>query len=238
MFVFDGKYIEEKKSEYERRQKNRVIAEKKYNKLIEKNSIIIKNTSKFKKKLRELNRDRVKLTKWDIFDAKKCLEHCGMTYIVANGEAEELCAELVLKNKVYACMSEDTDLFAYGCKRIMKCVNIYNGNFIMYRIESMLNFYNLELNDFKDICVLSSNDYSSTNKKNFIYYFKLFKKYQNEKIILNSNTFNSEKMTFIKWLLIKCLIDNKLLLDYIKNKEIYSIEKKNIISNYKYIMIQ
>ena len=46
-------------------------------------------------------------------------------------------------------MSEDTDLFAYGCKRIMKCVNIYNGNFIMYRIESMLNFYNLELNDFK-----------------------------------------------------------------------------------------
>jgi len=44
----------------------------------------------------------------------------GVSYIDADGEADQLCASLVLKNKVYACLSEDMDLFVYGCPRVLR----------------------------------------------------------------------------------------------------------------------
>lgn len=238
IFVFDGKYIEEKKDEYERRHKNRILADKKYKRLVKKSTTTKIESSKLKKKLRELNRDRVRVTKWDIYDAKKCLEHCGMTYIVANGEAEELCAELVNKNKVYACMSEDTDLFAYGCKKIMKCVNIFTGNFIMYNMDAILHYYDMTYDSFKLICTMSSNDYSHYKKKHFIYYYTLYKKYMEEKKIMENNIYNSNTDTFIEWMLSRSFINNNDIIEYEKNTDIFDLIKKNIMSQYKYIIIR
>lgn len=238
IFVFDGKYIEEKKDEYDRRNKNRLLANEKYKELIKKKASTKIESNTLKKKLRELRRDRVKVTKWDIYDAKKCLEHCGMTYIVAHGEAEELCAELVNKNKVHACMSEDTDLFAYGCKKIMKCVNIYNGNFIMYSMDAILNYYKMTYKEFKLLCTLSSNDYSKYKNTHFIYYYNLYKKYISEKTIMENNIYNSSNDTFIEWMLTSSLINNKNIEEYEKNKDIFDLIKKNIMSKYKYIIIR
>ena len=38
------------------------------------------------------------------------------------GEVDVLCASLVLNKKVYAVLTEDMDLFAYGCAR---CFTIF-----------------------------------------------------------------------------------------------------------------
>ena len=229
LFVFDGKYIEEKKFEYERRNKSRIAANKKYDKLIKIKTETHKETMLLKKKLRKVNRDRVKLTKWDIVDAKNCLDSCGMKYMMANGEAEELCAELVLKKKVYACMSEDTDLFAYGCTNIIKCINIHKETFIMYNINKLLNYYDISMENFKNICSLSSNDYvKGKNSKHFIYYFDLYNKYLNENSI----------MSFMGWLTKKEYVTQNDIELFNKNKELYNLNDKNILSQYKYIVIR
>ena len=99
LFVFDGKYGDEKKSEHEKRRKQRDNANILYEELNKK----YKNnkSKKMQRKLSNLNRERVKLSKWDIHDVKKYFDYSGMKYIIAEGEVEELCCELVNKKIKY-----------------------------------------------------------------------------------------------------------------------------------------
>jgi len=226
LFVFDGKYSCEKKKEQDKRKKNREKANLKFNKL----ELVKNKTIKQKKKLKSLNRDRVKITKWDIFDSKKCLEYCGMKHITATGEAEELCAELLRKNKVFACMSEDTDLFAFGSKRVMKSINFYKETFIMYDIDNLLSFIDMTINVFQQICTLSCNDYTKVSKrKNFLFYMNYFIKYKIEK---HANE------TFLSWLINNNLLSDAEYENYTQIKNIYKLNNKNILKDYKYIVIK
>lgn len=226
LFVFDGKYNEQKKDEQVKRRHNREKANDKWTKL----SIVENKTYRQQNKMKSLNRDRVKITKWDIHDAKKCLELCGMKYITANGEAEEFCSELVRKNKVFACMSEDTDLFAYGCKRIIKACNIYKQTFILYEMEKVLEYMEMELVDFQQICTLSCNDYSASNKnKHFMYFMELFFLYNEQK---------SPEETFIEWLNNNDKLNFCEFEKYKQIRNIYNLDNKNIFKNCKYIIIK
>jgi len=226
LFVFDGKYSDDKKNEQEKRRKNREKANNKFNKLV----LVENKTKKQQNKLKSLNRDRVKITKWDIHDAKRCLDYCGMKHITAIGEAEELCAELLRKNKVFACMSEDTDLFAFGSKRIMKSINYYKETFIMYDMDKILEFTDMKMSEFQQICTLSCNDYTKVSKKkNFLYYMNYFIKYKIEK-------HNNEE--FLSWLLNNNLLNDDEYENYNQIKNIYILNNKNILKNYKYIIIK
>jgi len=226
LFVFDGKYSCEKKNEQEKRRNNREKANKKFNKLAS-----VKNKTKNQEnKLKSLNRDRVKITKWDICDAKRCLDYCGMKHINAIGEAEELCAELLRKNKVYACMSEDTDLFAFGSKRIMKSINFYKETFIMYDMDELLDFTNMTMCEFQETCTLSCNDYTKVSKrKNFLFYMNYFIRYKEEK---------HENEDFLPWLINNNLLNEDEYENYTQIKNIYKLNDKNILKNYKYIIIK
>jgi len=224
LFVFDGKYDKIKEQTQINRKKKRETAEKKYQTLMLK-----KNLNKNDKRiLGKVKRERVKVTKWDIYDTKKCLDHCGMKYVVANGEAEEFCAELVNKNKVFACMSDDTDMFPYGCKNVIRRFNINNKKMELYNYKNLLNDLMMSSDIFKIICCLSSNDYNSkSKKKNFIYYNNLYQKY-----------FNEKHTNFLVWL----KNNNYLSLDDIENfnyiKDIYDLKNKNVFKNTKYIVIR
>ena len=57
-----------------------------------------------------------------------------MKFIVAPGEAEEYCSMLVNK-KVFACMSDDTDLLALDCKNIIRSVNLHRETFILTNVR-------------------------------------------------------------------------------------------------------
>ena len=226
LFIFDGKYSDEKKKEQEKRRKNRLKANNKFNQL----DSIENKTRKQEKRLKSLNRDRVKITKWDIHDAKVCLDCCGMKHITAIGEAEELCAELLRKNKVFACMSEDTDLFAFGSKRIMKSINFYKETFIMYDMDKLLEFTDMTMIEFQQICTLSCNDYTNVSKKkNFLYYMNYFIRYKKEKY---------ENEQFLEWLINNNLLNNEEYENYHQIKNIYKLNNKNILKDYKYIVIK
>lgn len=233
LFIFDGKYGEEKKKEQEKRRKNRDQADKQYKKINERyqqnpNSIALK------KRLSYLNRERVKITKWDIHDVKKYLEFAGMKYIVAEGEAEELCSELVNNNKVFACMSDDTDLFALGCKRIIKNFNLKRETCIMYDTEYLLESLNMELETFRMICTLSCNDYvNNDTRKHFIYFINLFGKFMNTQKIDNEINNND----FILWLLNNNYVSESEQQKYFTLSNIFDVSNKNLLKPFKFMSL-
>lgn len=228
LFVFDGKYDKIKIETQNNRKIKREKAEVKFQKLSEKEHL----SNREKKLLHKLKRERVKVTKWDIYDTKKCLELCGMKYVVASGEAEEYCAALVSKKYVFACVSDDTDLFPYGCKYVIRNLNINKETFEMYYLPDVLNYIGASLSEFKIICCLSSNDYNlSYKKKHFIYYKNLFDKYLTDRE-------NNNELLFIDWLDGNDLLSKEELEKFDFIKEIYDIQKKNTLKNTKYVIIR
>ena len=117
IFIFDGKPPEEKRETIISRKQERNTAKDSLIEIIntlEKHQIDLYNyEKKYKKKIENLQRKSIKLTQVEFNKTKQLIEAFGMTYIVAESEAETLCAELLMKKQVDYCLSEDTDMFAY-----------------------------------------------------------------------------------------------------------------------------
>ena len=86
---------------------------------------------KLKKKFVILKSDHIQ-------NAKMLLQAYGMTYIESPGEADMLCAKLVSKNIVYACLSEDTDMFVYGCSRVLRYLSLTASSVILYDFQEII----------------------------------------------------------------------------------------------------
>ena len=80
-------------------------------------------------------------------------------YIDAPHEADELCARLMLTNKVYACISDDMDMLLYGCTRVIRSIDIDTKTGILYNLTTILNSLKMTHHDFKQVCILSGSDY-------------------------------------------------------------------------------
>ena len=136
------------------------------------------------------------------------IQSLGVSYIEAPGEADKLCAKLVNKNIAYACLSEDMDMFVYGCKRVLRYLSLLNKTAIMYEMKDILIELDMNFNDFKNICIISGTDYNINNNNDLTNTLKYFKKYRKSK---------EKKNNFLSW-----LEDNT---DYINGLEVREISK-------------
>jgi flap endonuclease-1 len=202
VFIFDGKPPPEKKVLLQKRKEDKQEAEKEYNQLkkqlenktiddIEKQEVI-NNMDILKKKF-------IHIGKNDIDSVKRLIRAYGATYYDAPGEADELCASLVIKNKVWACLSEDMDMFVYGCNRVLRYLSLLNKTVVLYDTKDILNSLGITQKELREICVISGTDYNcnenktdDNSKKGSSLYKTLayFKKYHKE---------NSE-IGFYQWL--------------------------------------
>jgi hypothetical protein len=234
VFIFDGKPPPEKKELLIKRKEDKQDAENEYNKLkkqLENKEIdnlekqdVINNMDILKKKF-------IYVSKNDIDNVKELIRAYGASYYDAPGEADELCALLVIKNKVWACLSEDMDMFVYGCARVIRYLSLLNKTAVLYDTKGILNNLGISQKELRQICVISGTDYSF-NKKSEITNntnndnndndnnnptlhktLRYFKKYHNENL----------EIDFYDWL--------KTNTDYIKDYEglmkIYSLFELN-----------
>lgn len=214
IFVFDGKIPTEKDITIEKRREKRKSSQLEYDKLINQDNINIRN-NKIKNRLLILKRNSIRLKNEDISNVKSLIEAFGYNYIIAPGEADKMCAELVISNQAYACISEDTDMFVYGCPKILRYFNLFNEICVLYDLKVILNKLKIDLHDFKNMCVLAGCDYNETVInifKCYNYYLKYKKK--------------ERKITFVEWI-------NKLKANYKIDGNIvnmYKCEKINKIS--------
>jgi len=192
LFVFDGKPPKEKQELLKKRRQDKQIAENKYNDL--KLGLENINTETEKRelmnKLDTLKKDFVKITHTDIENVKLLLQAYGISYLDAPGEADKLCAKMVCKNKVHACLSEDMDLFVYGCPRVLRYLSLLKKIVILYDMKGILSELKLSMDEFKYICIVSGTDYNIYNDKINLYQsLKYFKKYK-----------KTNEENFYKWL--------------------------------------
>jgi len=110
--------------------------------------------------MRELKKQFVRLRDCDVSTVKELLVSFGFATIDAEGEADALCAKLSIRKRVDACMSDDTDMFVYGCPIVLRNISLLNHSVVRYDMVEILKTLALTQQEFKMMCVVSGTDYS------------------------------------------------------------------------------
>ncbi len=185
IFIFDGKPPPEKKELLNKRKEEREDAQEEYEKL--KKLLETNNEYNYKQdiitSMDKLKRQIVQMNKEKIEKVKALIRAYGAIYYDALGEADELCALLVIKKKVWACLSEDMDLFVYGCTRVLRYFSLIGHTVVLYYTKGILEELDMTQKEFKEVCILSGTDYNidadgNNEKVNLTQTFKYFRKFK------------------------------------------------------------
>lgn len=196
IFIFDGKPPPEKKALLQKRKEDKESAQKEYEEL--KKQLESKDNDEDKHdiiaSMDQLKKQFVQINKEKIESVKALIRAFGATYYDAPGEADELCALLVIKKKVWACLSEDMDLFVYGCTRVLRYFSLISHTVVLYYTKGIYNELKMTHTEFKEICVLSGTDYNinadgNNDKVNLRQTIKLFRKFKEINSSDNSTNF-------------------------------------------------
>jgi 5'-3' exonuclease len=195
IFVFDGVAPIEKKELLKERREKKIQAEEKYNEIKNQMSEIKDADEKADMELElvKLKKEFVRVRDTDIKMVKNLLTHSGITWTDARGEADVLCAELVLSGTAYACLSEDMDMFAYGCDRVLRHLSLSKHTVLIYDLKEILDQIKMTKCEFRQVLVLSGTDYNKNSATDLRESVKRFREYKSE-----SNS--SLNMSFYEWL--------------------------------------
>ena len=161
IFIFDGVPPVEKKALLDARNTQKRNAKREYYTIIE--SLDKDDNDGIKRARYELERLQkrfVRLSKKDYDDVCELIDCFGVQYFRAEKEADELCVKFVIDGKAWACMSEDTDMFVYGCPRVLRYVSFMHFTGVLYDTADILMELNMTSQEFCEICVLSGTDYN------------------------------------------------------------------------------
>ena len=208
IFIFDGKPPPEKKELLIKRRIEKLEAQQKYNEMqkkLEESGDELKESELLEMEF--LKKQFIRIRDEDIQNVKQLMDAYGVKYIVSKYEADQLCAHLVKSGYVWACISDDMDMFLYGCNRVIRHISLLNHTAVLYDVNMILNDLKMREETFREIMVLSGTDYNINMETNLYDTMKWFDKY-NKYLLQNKDLSN---INFYEW-----LKDNT---EYIKNNE-------------------
>lgn len=203
VFIFDGVPPDEKLKILEERDAGKKRAKQKCeyleNELRNNNELNDADRTQIEEKLLLEKKKCLHITNSNIRDVKDLIDLLGVTYLEADGEADDLCAMLVKKKDVWACMTEDMDMFVYGVSRVLRNFDLEKGTMTLYSMENILKNLKMTQSEFRDVCLLSGTDY---NKSRFTVYTSMgfFYKFLKKKKGL---------MGFYDWLIFTKIINSE-----------------------------
>jgi hypothetical protein len=165
VFIFDGKPPEEKRELLMKRRQNKDNAENKYNAIVaslastattlsNESVVVVSN------ELERLKRRFIRITPDHISLAQNLMDAFGVPYLFSHGESDQLCAFLVKHQFAYACVSDDMDMFLYGCPRVLRFVNFIQHECTMYDFPVILEEMRMTATNFRDAIIMSGTDYN------------------------------------------------------------------------------
>lgn len=184
-FVFDGKPPEEKKAMLNARRNDRETAANEYNKiatLLESDmEMSVDERKKNEERLETLKHKMTRITCNDLTNVKRLLDGMGVVWVEARGEADLLCAKLCIKRFVNACLSDDMDMFVYGCPVVWRHLSILQESVVSYDLNVICECLGMSKAQLTEVCVASETDYSygTDRKTNLHASMKLMKRYIN-----------------------------------------------------------
>ena len=199
VFVFDGMPPVEKKALLIKRKIEKDAAEAKYNEL--KSAIESGESEMRPDEMERLKKQFVRVTETDMVKSKQIMRAYGVQYIEARGESDHLCAFLVKHGFAWACLSDDMDMFLYGCPRVIRHLSLLNHEGIMYDTEQILYDLDMDQSVFNDIAILSGTDYNINGAKSLSDTVRLYMRFREWTYVQTTqkNAPSSAK-TFYEWM--------------------------------------
>ena len=244
IFVFDGKPPAEKQELLQKRREEKAEAEEQYKEIQERlKDCDEDDIADLETEADNLRKQFIRLTQEDIDNVKHLLELIGVQYYECEGESDCVCAKMVQKRIAHACLSEDMDMFVYGCPRVLRYLSLLKANVVLYDLAGILNRLNINFQDFQDICVLSGTDYNLAADSNIELHraLKLFAKYRkrgqgegyHEWIINNSYITDIETYTTTKNMF--NIIDLQLNKNNLVQSDYDKCEMQNFLLDYGFV---
>jgi 5'-3' exonuclease len=203
IFIFDGKPPAEKYELLKQRKADKYEAENRFAELqlqLETEEDVTIRTN-LTSEMKSLKRQFIRISQSDNKAVKRLIESYGAVYYEANGEADRVCAYMVTSGKAWACLSDDMDMFVYGCNRVLRHLSVINETILLYNMDNILTDLKMSMTDFRQIAVVSGTDYNINEKTNLIETLKWFREYIHE---MNKQTSNETDTTsFYSWLIRK-----------------------------------
>ena len=182
IFVFDGKPPPEKRDLIHRRTAKKKEAEIQYKQL--KTGFAELSDDDKRDALTEmdaLKKQFIRVRDEDIRQVKQLMDAYGVNYYDAPAEADLLCVHFVQNGTAYACISDDMDMFLYGCPRVIRNISLMKHTAKLYDTQSILSELSLSEQHFREIMVLSGTDYnihSVTSLKETLRWFHTYQTYK------------------------------------------------------------
>uniref|UniRef100_A0A6C0CKY8 XPG N-terminal domain-containing protein n=1 Tax=viral metagenome TaxID=1070528 RepID=A0A6C0CKY8_9ZZZZ len=258
IFIFDGKPPESKMTELMARYNRRITAYDKYYTIkeeFEKNADTMNDYEKqtLQKKMVAYKKRSTRIGNNHIIKAKALMKAMRVQYYEAFSEADSLCASFVKSGKAWACVSDDMDLFMYGCDRVLREWNIYKKTTVLYDFELLKKDINIQDTDtFQKIMLLTGNDYYHTHIS-IEKAIQLYNDYNSDNIYKNIKDFMNwlQEKQYIKESDLEKIKENLSLFDlpeevqyikdcYPKKSNYFSLDYKvmsDILSPYGYIFL-
>jgi flap endonuclease-1 len=169
VFIFDGPPPPQKTELLEKRRKKKDDAKREYDRLEKQlkeqksasTTVTTTAIEDIEETMRELKKQIVRLRDCDISAVKELLVSFGFATIDAEGEADVLCANLSIKRRVDACLSDDTDMFLYGCPVVLRNLSLLNHTAASYNTQEIMKTLKITQQEFKMMCVVCGTDYSA-----------------------------------------------------------------------------
>jgi hypothetical protein len=86
--------------------------------------------------------------------------------------------QLVKSGKAWGCMSDDMDMFVYGCPRVFRQLSMMNHSIMFYDTFSILDDLEMDFKTFQQIAILSGTDYSVESNHSLKKTMQYFRDYQ------------------------------------------------------------
>ena len=150
--------------------------------------------------MERLKKQFVRVTETDIAKSKEIMTALGVPYIESQGESDHLCAFLVKHGFAWACVSDDMDMFLYGCPRVIRHLSLLNHEGVYYDTAQILFDLDMSQDTFNDIAILSGTDYNLNDQKSLSDTVRLYMRFR-EWSNANALKRNSPSKTFYEWLI-------------------------------------
>jgi hypothetical protein len=167
VFVFDGMPPPQKTELIESRRRKKDQAKQQYDivsdqlKQKKRSEYYNPEIAELEETMTQLRKRFARLRECDIENVKELLVSFGFAIIDAEGEADVLCARLAIKKRVYACLSDDTDMFVYGCAVVLRHISLLNHSVVSYTMADILAEIGITQQEFKMMCVVNGTDYDA-----------------------------------------------------------------------------
>jgi exonuclease-1 len=106
--------------------------------------------------IEKLKNQMVIITPHDISIVQELCTSLGITFYYSCQEAESFCSYLCKTGQVDACVTEDTDVLAYGCPHWISSLS-HDGMCSEIHLDQVLEDMKLSYDKFIDFCILNSS---------------------------------------------------------------------------------